>query len=495
MGGSIDRRREQTETMTDTLLKYYHSLPSPLRSVAASLRGVYLRSWRYGPETERLVEEALARESWTVNQWKSWREERLGYVLHRAATSVPYYRERWNARRRSGDRASWEYVENWPILEKETVRKNPRALLADDCDPRRMFPERTSGTTGTPLNLWWSKDTVRAWYALSEARIRYWNGLSRRDRWAMLGGQLVTPASQRRPPFWVYNRGLNQLYMSSYHLAPGNVEYYLDAMTRHRLSYVYGYTSSLYAMADVILGSGRRDIAMAAAITTAEPVYEHQRKAIAQAFNCPVRETYGMTELVAAASECTVGSLHLWPEVGFVEVIGDSSAFSNASSSDLVCTGLLNIDMPLIRYRTGDQGALGPEHNMCGCGRALPILASVEGRADDLLYTMDGRRIGRLDPLFKGDLPIQEAQIVQEELNRLRVRYVPGPDFRPHHESVITQRLQERMGMVKVEMESLNAIPRGPNGKFQAVICNLSRQEREFLTSAGTSSNPPSLPS
>ena len=100
MGGSIDRRREQTETMTDTLLKYYHSLPSPLRSVAASLRGVYLRSWRYGPETERLVEEALARESWTVNQWKSWREERLGYVLHRAATSVPYYRERWNARRR-----------------------------------------------------------------------------------------------------------------------------------------------------------------------------------------------------------------------------------------------------------------------------------------------------------------------------------------------------------------------------------------------------------
>jgi phenylacetate-CoA ligase len=283
--------------------------------------------------------------------------------------------------------------------------------------------------------------------------------------------------------------------MSSYHLAPSHVECYLDAMVTHRLTYIYGYTSSLYALADVILGSGRQDIAMAAAITTAEPVYEHQRTAIARAFHCPVRETYGMTELVAAASECTVGRLHLWPEVGSVEVVGNSLSLSRGSSGDLVCTGLLNIDMPLIRYRTGDQGALGAEHNICGCGRALPILASVDGRADDLLYTMDGRRIGRLDPLFKGDLPIQEAQIVQEELDRLRVRYVPGPDFRPHHESVIAQRLQERMGMVKVEMESLNAIPRGPNGKFQAVICNLSRQEREFLKSAGTSSNPLSLPS
>jgi phenylacetate-CoA ligase len=103
---------------------------------------------------------------------------------------------------------------------------------------------------------------------------------------------------------------------------------------------------------------------------------------------------------------------------------------------------------------------------------------------------MDGRRIGRLDPLFKGDLPIQEAQIVQEELTRLRVRYVPAPDFKPHHETLIAHRLQERMGMVKVEMESINAIPRGPNGKFRAVIRNLSREERELLKSAGTSSSP-----
>jgi phenylacetate-CoA ligase len=188
-----------------------------------------------------------------------------------------------------------------------------------------------------------------------------------------------------------------------------------------------------------------------------------------------------MTELVAAASECVVGRLHLWPEVGSVEVVGEKAGLFPGSSGDLVCTGLLNVDMPLIRYRTGDQGALGVELDTCGCGRTLPILASVDGRADDLLHTMDGRRIGRLDPLFKGDLPIHEAQIMQETLDCVRIRYVPAQGFRPHHESVIADRLKERMGSVKVIMESVETIPRGANGKFRAVINNLSKEDREYL--------------
>ena len=240
--------------MTDTLLKAYHGLPAPLRSVAASLRGLYLSYWRYGSETERLVEEALDRESWTPGRWKAWHEERLAYVLHRAATRVPYYREQWAARRRRGDRASWEYLENWPILEKNSVRDNPSAFVADDCNLRLMFREDTSGTTGKSLSVWWSMETVRKWYALSEARIRYWNGVSRHNRWAMIGGQLVTPVSQRHPPFWVWNKGLNQLYMSSYHLAPDLIGSYLDAMSRYRVTYLYGYTSSLYALAQAVVG-------------------------------------------------------------------------------------------------------------------------------------------------------------------------------------------------------------------------------------------------
>jgi phenylacetate-coenzyme A ligase PaaK-like adenylate-forming protein len=462
--------------MNDFLLRLYHRLPASTRSVAASLRGLHLYSWRYGHETERMVEEALERESWSPDQWKTWQETRLAYTLRRAATWVPYYREQWAVQRHQSDRISWKHLENWPILEKEPLRENSTAFIASDCSIRHMFHEHTSGTTGKSLDLWWSQETVRTWYALYEARCRRWYGVSRHDRWAILGGQLVTPVGQRRPPFWVWNVALHQLYMSSYHLAPDLIPHYLDALKNYHIKYLWGYTSSLYALAQEALQLGRDDLKMAVVITNAEPVFDYQRQAIAEAFQCPVRETYGMAEIVAAASECESGRLHLWPEVGWVEILENNQPVSNGTSGDLVCTGLLNVDMPLIRYHIGDRGALPGVNTPCACGRTLPILASVEGRVDDMLYTPDGRRIGRLDPIFKTHLPVREAQVIQETLNRVHVRYVPAPDFTPEAGRSIIDRLQARMGMIEVILEQVDEVPREVNGKFRPVICNLPRR-------------------
>src|SRR5258705_7126927 len=114
-----------------SLIALYHSLPTPLRSLAAGLRGYHLASWRYGPETDQLVAEALGREGWSAPQWQTWQQERLRLVLERAARHVPYYRDYWATRRRGGDHSSWEQLENWPILEKESLRANPRAFVAD----------------------------------------------------------------------------------------------------------------------------------------------------------------------------------------------------------------------------------------------------------------------------------------------------------------------------------------------------------------------------
>ncbi len=462
--------------MNESLVKLYNYCPGMLRSLAASLRGYYLRSWRYGPETERLVEEAINRDSWRPDQWRVWQEERLAYVLHRAATLVPYYREQWATRRRHGDKASWEHLENWPILEKDSIRESARAFVVDECDVRKMFHERTSGSTGKPLSLWASLQTVRKISAWSEARIRYWNGVSRHDRWAMIAGQLVIPVSQREPPFWVWNQGLNQLYMSSYHLAPDLMGSYLDALSRYRVTYLYGYSSSLYALAQAVLDSGRKDLHMAVVLTSAEPLYEYQRKAIAEAFRCPVRETYGMAEMVAMASECKAGRLHLWPEVGLMEVIQDGRSVSSGDSGELVCTGLLNADMPLIRYRLGDRGGLISTVETCECGRTLPVIKSVDGRTGDVLYTRDGRRVSRFGQVFNGDLGIREAQIIQETYDRVRVNLVPTPAFTDHHAGVIMQRVKERMGEVEVIIEPMTEIPRGASGKFRVVICKLPTQ-------------------
>jgi len=429
-----------------------------------------------------MADEAIEREQWSAAQWAAWRSERLGTVLERAATRVPYYRDQWAARRRAGDRASWEVLENWPILEKETVRQLGIGLLADDCDSRRMFHEHTSGTTGTSLDLWWSRVTVRAWYALFEARWRRWYGVTRHDRWAIIGGQLVTPVARRTPPFWVWNPALRQLYLSAYHLAPDLVPFYLDAMRRYRIRHLFGYSSALHALALGAGAGGATNLQLAVVTTNAEPLFPHQREAITAAFDCPVRETYGMAEIVTAASECAAGRLHEWPEVGIVECVAtDAMLGDDESVGDLVCTGLLNDDMPLVRYRVGDRGAWDSDSSPCGCGRTLPRIARLEGRADDTLFTRDGRAVGRMDPVFKSRAPVREAQIVQEALDRVRVRVVPADGYTSADGVAIAARIRDRLGDVVVTVDEVTEIPRTANGKLRAVICQLPESERARL--------------
>jgi len=461
--------------MRDALLRRYHALPPSLRTAVATLRGGYLRAWRYGPSADRLCDEALDRDRWTSARWRAWQEERLAVVLHRAATRVPFYRDQWAARRRRGDRASWELLANWPVLEKQSLRVTPHAFVADDRERRRMFHEHTSGTTGASLDVWLARATVREWYALFEARARRWYGVSRRDRWAIVGGQLVVPAAQDRPPFWVWNAALRQLYLSAYHLAPRHTAAYVAALHRHGVRHLLGYPSALHALARGVLDAGLAPPPLAVVVTNAEPLLAHQREAIAAAFGCPVRETYGMAELVTAASECEHGRLHLWPEVGWPDIEPDATA---DGAGALVCTGLLNADMPLVRYRVGDRGTLAAEGASCACGRALPELAAVDGRSDDVLYTADGRVVGRLDPVFKSGAALREAQIVQEALDRIRVRYVPGVGFGAADAASLVERLRDRMGPMQVVLEEVPAIARTANGKFRAVVCQLSAEER-----------------
>lgn len=457
-------------------LSLYHRLPPFSRSVVASLRGYYLNWWRYDKESEKLAEEILERDFWSEKQWREWQDERLSFILHRAATQVPFYKKLWAERRKKGDKASWDYLENWEILEKQTLRSQANEFVADDCNPGKMFKEHTSGTTGTPLSLWISQATLKYWYALSEARWRGWNGVSKNDRWAILGGQLVTPISQKKPPFWVWNAGLNQLYMSSYHLAPNLLETYLDALKKHRIRYLWGYTSALYSLAQKALSENRKDLKMDVVITNAEPLFDYQKELISEAFNCPVRETYGMAEMVAAASECEEGKMHQWSDAGIIE---RKNSNDNNQPTDFICTGLVNPDMPLIRYRIGDCGTFCNE--ICECGRTLPLLGKIEGRSDDVLFTRDGRRIGRLDPIFKDNFPIIEAQLIQESLNKIIVKYVPADNFSQRDEIDLTNRIQERLGDIEVKIEKVVHIPRTERGKFRAVVCNLSPEEKSGL--------------
>jgi len=455
-------------------LNIYHALPYPLRVAAASLRGYHLRSWRYGPDEERLIKAALERDSWDAQSRRAWEIDRLTYILERSATKVPFYKEQWARRRRVGDKASWSYLEHWPLLTKEQLRSSPRAFVADDRMSSKMYAEHTSGTTGKPLDLWWSRETTRAWYALFETRVRRWNNVSRQDNWAILGGQPIVSAAAKKPPFWVWNAPMRQLYLSANHVSPNNAAAYLDAISHYQITHLLVYPSSACILAQAALERKERLQHLRAIMTNAEPLFSWQREILSKGFGCPVRETYGMAELVCAATECQAGKLHLWPEVGWMEVLHDTSSDSVATGQDgrFICTSLLNEDMPLIRYQVGDRGRIDSSNTSCDCGRQLLQISGIEGRVNDMLTGPDGKRIFWINPIFYG-LPIQEAQVVQDSLEKLRVLCVGAHGYSSKTSRTISDRLAARMGSIEISVVVVASIPRGPNGKFRAIINNI----------------------
>ena len=455
--------------MRSTAIRIYHRLPSGLQRLAASAEGWRLHRWRYGKNTDALVDQFLINERLGRDALERGQQDRVSVILSEAHARVPFYQGIT-----SMDASD---LSRWPVLKKESVRSNPERFRNLDFAAWRLKRETTSGSTGTPVTFWHGRETARSWYALMEARWRRWNGVSRHDRWALVGGQLVVPTHRNRPPFWIWNAGLHQLYLSSYHLNAEHAADYFRALRDYGPAYLWGYASSLSTLAAFAEDQKLEPPRLKVVISNAEPLLPYQRALINRVFGCPVRDTYGMCEMLAGASECEAGRLHLWPEAGLVEVLDDHSdtPVPPGTAGRLVLTGLLNRAMPLIRYEVGDRGVMAPPSDPCPCGRSLPVLQSIEGRMDDMVVTPDGRQVGRLDPIFKGALPVREAQIIQEALDHIRILVVPASGFAAHHREELKQALRARLGEMRVEVEEVSVIPRSANGKLKGVISKLSK--------------------
>jgi phenylacetate-CoA ligase len=264
---------------------------------------------------------------------------------------------------------------------------------------------------------------------------------------------------------------MRQLYLSANHISKANAPAYWEAIEEFRPTHLVTYASSAAALAKEFVDLRLRCSTLKVVLTNAEPLLLWQRELITATIAPVVRESYGMAETVAAASECAHGHLHFWPETGHIEVVADvtDDPAPSGTVGRLVSTGLLNRDMPLIRYLVGDRCSAPLWNEQCSCGRRLPTLPGIEGRTNDLLVTKDGRKVFWINPVFYG-LPVGEAQVIQETLDEIRVCVVPSEGFSAGTEATIRARLCDRLGLVNVSVTKADSIPRGPNGKFRAVI-------------------------
>ena len=462
------------------LLSFYHKLPSQLWPLVASAKAYKLRRRRYGSVFRRALPHISARQFSDRNVWEDFQSRQLHEILSRAVKAVPAYRG-------NPDMTDYppvdamEVLKQWPLMDTDHFRNNPDQYRDEEYGFRNCIELFTSGTTGTPKKIVRDSRAEQLNYAYTEARWRNNAGVTLDDRWVMIGGQLVTPVERNRPPFWVPAYPTKQLYASSYHLKPEFADDYMRAIKKWRPAYILGYASSLNALARFVESSGTQ-LNLKCVISNAEPLYQNIRERLQRTFQCEVFDTYGATEGAFMGFECSSGRMHISPDFGVFEILrDDGTPCEPGEMGRAVVTGLTNRAMPLIRYSNGDSVAWSKAVD-CSCGCSFPIIESIEGRTDDLIILPDGREVGRLDPVFKGDLPIQEAQIVQKPDSSIEVLIVKETPqnvdgfvgdnlwIKDHEESLMKE-LRKRLGYdIQILIKYVDRIPRGKNNKFKAVV-------------------------
>jgi len=446
----------------------YKALPVWGQHAAVAAFGLYWHWLRFGPGFDRFVSEYKDRESYGPEDWMRYQQQRLRAVLTVAADQVPYYRHTWSRVEKRAARRGC--LAELPLLSKEPLRADPWSFTREDRHPLRPHVFHTSGTTGTPIASIWTTREVRNSLALREARSARWAGVSFQTARATFSGRVVEPDPQSTGPFYRFNAVERQVYLSAFHLRPDTAAAYVSALARHRVQWLTGYAVSYYLLGKFMLEQRLSPPPIRAIITTSEKVTPEMRQVMERAFRCKVFEEYSTVENAVFASECHHGKLHVSPDACVLEIVrADGSPCAPGEVGEVVATCLMRDYQPLVRFRLGDLAAWGPEP--CGCGSSMPVLAEVAGRLEDVVVGPDGRQMVRFHGIFVGQRTIIEGQVVQERLDRIKVKVVGTPDFCETDTEDIIARVKQRLGPgVQVAVEMVDAIPRTKDGKFRAVV-------------------------
>jgi phenylacetate-CoA ligase len=239
---------------------------------------------------------------------------------------------------------------------------------------------------------------------------------------------------------------------------------------------IKGYSSSLAILADFVKQQSSH-IRPRQIFSGAELLDSQTRKLISSVFEAEVFDNYASNEFTLMAWECREHEgYHINVENVIMEFIADGETVAPGERGEIVCTGLTNYAMPLIRYRLGDVGI--PNEKQCSCGRTLPLMKVVEGRADDFLITTDGRLIS---PLVFFPFPFKEGEtrqfrVIQERRDKLIIQLVlqEGVRSEPEIFEHARKEISRLFGAAtRVEFQTLDKIEKDPSGKLRKIISHV----------------------
>jgi phenylacetate-coenzyme A ligase PaaK-like adenylate-forming protein len=359
--------------------------------------------------------------------------------------------------------------EHWPIIGREDLLSRRSELYPYSGNSRPWVTVgKTSGTTGTPLTVFRSADSVLWEHAFIERHLS-WCGYEPGMRRAYLRGDLVVPVERGVPPFWFYNRYNRQLIVSSRHLYEPYIESIAEAFGAFAPRILQAYPSTAYALASY-LEQYDQYLSIPYVYTSSEPLYPHQRDVIERRLRARVLDHYGMAERIAFAGECEHGNLHVNSDYSYVELV-DEQGRPAVDEGFVVGTTFHNSVMPLVRYRVSDRTKW--RRGTCACGRPCPMIEPVTGKYEDAVFGSRGQPISRpvVSSAFKGLAHVKQSQVAQVGDGRWEIRVVPLQGFDAEERERLIRNIRNLVDPdLHVEVTEVADIPRMTSAKYKWIV-------------------------
>lgn len=358
-----------------------------------------------------------------------------------------------------------EKLEDYPLLTKEDMRNHPELFRTKYRKWIELHKATTGGSTGQPFGFEISAnhDPVHQEFL--------WDimGYQKGDRIICVNGASL-PEEKISQNIFYYDLSPTQLPCGGYalsclYLTESTAEYYFSFMEEIKPSFLRGYSSAIYRLAQYADVHGIDTGFMLKGIQlTSETTFEYQIEYIEQVFHTKVYMQYGHTE--AAVFGYTYDESHKYrcsPLYGHVEVLDEKgNHVKEGETGEVVVTSWSNFAMPFIRYRTGDLAEYG------GTKGAVVTLNKVWGRTQDVIYTLNKEPVFLTALIFglhyHAFANISKWKLIQKEYGKVVFQIVKCADYTEKDEEELRESFYRNAG-IKAEFEYVEDLELTKRGK------------------------------
>ncbi len=334
---------------------------------------------------ERMSDQAMfdAAERASRDEIVALQTRRAAETLRHTYANVAHFRERCVAQGvHPDDFKRLEDIASFPFTTKAALRDTyPFGLFAVPMD-QVVRLHASSGTTGKPIVVGYTREDVDTWAGLVARSIRAAGGRPGMKLHNAYGYGLFTGGLGA-------HYGAERLGMTVIPVSGGMTERQVQLIMDFRPEVIMVTPSYMLAILDEFIRQGidPRATSLQVGIFGAEPWTNAMRTEIESRFAMHAVDIYGLSEVMGpgVAQECveTKDGLHIWEDHFLPEIIDPETGavLPDGEEGELVFTTLTKQAMPMVRYRTRDLTRLLP-------GTARPSMRrmqKVTGRSDDML--------------------------------------------------------------------------------------------------------------